>query len=161
MSNEFLSGVSYPRPFDDLAVELCGSAAREVCILSPRLDHAVFDRAELAEALGVLIRSSRQTRVRILVADSRALVTRGHRLLSLARRLPSTVSIHKLAEHPQWRDETIVICDRDGLLYKPGDSDHDGFYEPSSRASTRRHLELFDELWRHSAQDAELRSLTL
>ena len=161
MSNEFLTGVEYPHPFDDLAVELCSSAAREICILSPKLDHQVFDRPELVEAIGVLIRSSRQTRVRILVADSRALVTRGHRLLLLARRLPSSVQIQKQAEHPQWKGETIVICDRDGVLYKPGDSDHDGFYEPSSRASTQGHLELFQELWRHSAQDVELRSLSL
>ena len=121
----------------------------------------VFDSEELANALGVLIRSSRQTRVRILVADSRDLVTRGHRLLKLARRVPSSVQIKKLVEHPQWRAETIVVCDRDGVLYKPGDSDREGFYEPSSRASTQRHLELFEELWRHSAEDVELRSMSL
>lgn len=161
MSNESLSGITYPQPFSDLAVVLCSSANREVCILSPTLDHAAFDRSELVAALGVLLRSSRQTRIRILVADSRALVSRGHRLLSLARRLPSLVHIRRLAEHPQWNNETIVICDREGVLYKPGDSDHNGFYEPSSRASTQRHLELFDELWRCSEQDAELRSLSL
>jgi hypothetical protein len=161
MSSEFLTGVEYPHPFDDLVVELCGSAAREICILSPNLDHQVFDNAELVEAIGILIRSSRQTRVRILVSDSRALVTRGHRLLLLARRLPSLVQIQKQVGHPQWKGETIVICDHDGVLYKSGDSDHDGFFEPSSRASTQRHLELFEELWRHSAQDVELRSLSL
>ena len=161
MSNEFLSGVEYPHPCDDLAVELCSSAAREICILSPKLDHQVFDRPELVEAIGVLIRSSRQTRVRILVADSRALVTRGHRLLLLARRLPTSVQLQKQVDHPQWKGETVVICDRDGVLYKPGDSDHNGFFEPSSRASTQRHLELFNELWRHSEQDVELRSLSL
>jgi hypothetical protein len=161
MSNEFLTGVEYPHPFDELAVELCSSAAREICILSPRLDHQAFDNPDLVEAIGILIRSSRQTRVRILVADSRALVSRGHRLLLLARRLSSSVQIQKLAEHPQWKSETIVIRDRDGVLYKPGDSDHEGFFEPSSRASTQRHLELFEELWRHSAQDVELRSLSI
>jgi hypothetical protein len=161
MSNEFLTGIHYPQPFAELAIELCSSAAREVRILSPRLDHAAFDSEELVDALGVLIRSSRQTRVRILVANPRALVSRGRRLLNLARRVPSSVQLHKLAEHPQWNNETIVICDRDGVLYKPGDSEHDGFYEPSSRASTRRHLELFDELWRCSAHDPELRALSI
>ncbi len=161
MSNESLTGVGYPHPFDQLAVELCSSAAREVCILSPRLDPMAFDTEELSNALGVLIRSTRQTRVRVLVADSRDMVTRGHRLLNLARRIPSSVQIKKLAEHPQWRGETIVICDRDGVLYKPGDSDREGFYEPSSRASTKRHLELFEELWRHGVEDVELRSISL
>jgi len=161
MSNDFLTGVEYPHPFAELAVELCSSADREICILSPALDHEAFDNSELVEAIGVLIRSSRQTRVRILIADSRPLVARGHRLLLLARRLPSSVKMQKLAEHPQWKRETIVIRDRDGVLFKPGDSDHEGFYEPSSRASTKRHLELFEELWRHSAQDVELRSLSI
>ncbi|MEM8561023.1 MAG: hypothetical protein AAGF57_02255 [Pseudomonadota bacterium] len=161
MSNEFLSAVEYPHPFDDLAVELCASAAREICILSPRLDHQVFDRVEIVDAIAGLVRSSRQTRIRILIADSRSVVARGHRLLLLARRLPTSVHIRKQEEHPQWKGETIVICDRDGVLYKPGDSDHNGFFEPSSKASTQAHLELFNELWRHSVEDIELRSFSL
>ena len=55
----------------------------------------------------------------------------------------------------------VVIRDHDGVLYKPAGSDHDGFYEPDSRASTRKHLELFEELWRYSVQDTELRTLSL
>ena len=161
MSNEFLTGVQYPKPFDQLLVELCQSAARQIFILSPHLDNEVFDNAELVDALSALVRSSRQTRVRILISDSRGLVARGHRLLNLARRLPSSVEIQKLAEHPDWKGQTVIIRDRDGVLYKPGDSDHEGFYEPDSRASTQQHLELFEELWRHSEADIELRSLSL
>ena len=162
MSNEkFLSAVEYPHPFDELAVQLCDSASRYICILSPALDHEAFNNQALVDAISALARRSRQTQVRILISDSRKVVGTGHRLLLLARRLPSTVHIHQLAEHPDWNGETIVIRDRDGVLYKPGSSDHEGFYEPDSRASTQRHLDLFEDLWRHSAQDAELRSLSL
>ena len=162
MSNEeFLSAVEYPHPFDELAVRLCSSASRYICILSPALDHEAFDNAPLVDAISALARRSRQTQVRILISDPRKLVGTGHRLLLLARRLSSTVHIQRLAEHPDWNGETIVIRDRDGVLYKPGGSNHEAFYEPNSRASTQRHLELFEELWRHSAQDTELRSLSL
>jgi hypothetical protein len=161
MSNEFLAGVHYPEPFAEILVELCSSAARQVSILSPRLDHAVFDRPELVVALSALVRSSRQTQVRMLINDSRAVVARGHRLLLLARRLPSSVKLHSLAQHPDWNGQTVVVRDRDGVLYKPGDNDHEAFYEPDSQASTQQHLELFEDLWRHSAQDAELRALSL
>ena len=157
----FVTGVEYPHPFDELAVELCNSAARYICILSPRLDHEAFDNRALADALSALARRSRQTQVRILISDSRGLVGRSHRLLQLVRRIPSSLAIQKLAEHPDWNGETIVIRDRDGVLYKPGGSDHEGFFEPDSRASTQKHLELFEELWRHSTQDVELRSLSL
>lgn len=159
--DSFVTGVAYPRPFDEYAVALCTGALRYVCILSPHLEHAAFDNDALTEALGELARASSQTRVRILVSDTRQIVTRGHRLLQLARRLPSTVHMHKLAEHPDWNGETFVLRDRNGVLFKPGGSDHDAFYEPDSRASTRRHLDLFEELWRHSTQDPELRALQL
>jgi hypothetical protein len=162
MSNdEFLAGVEYPHPFDELAVSLCRSAARSLAILSPTLDHAAFDNRALAEAISALARSSRQTEVRILISDSRPLVTRGHRLLQLARRIPSSLRIQKLTDHPDWSGQTVVIRDRDGVLFKPGDSSHEGFYEPDSRASTQKHLELFEELWRYSVQDTELRALSL
>ena len=156
-----LNGVEYPSPFAELAVALCADAIREVRILSPQLDHRVFDNAELVSALSALARRSRQAKVRILISDSRHVVSRGHRLLQLARRLPSSVHIQRLAEHPDWNGETIVTRDLNGVLYKPGGSDHEGFYQPGSAASARRHLELFDELWRHSAPDIELRSLSL
>ncbi|MEZ5573240.1 MAG: hypothetical protein R3E64_14640 [Halioglobus sp.] len=162
MSNEeFASGIEYPVPFNQFAVALCQSATRYICILSPQLDHAAFDHSDLVDALSALARRSRQTQVRILINDSRLLVTRGHRLLQLARRLPSTIQLRKLKEHPNWNNETVVIRDRDGVLFKPGGSDHDAFYEPDSRASTHRHLELFEELWRFSEEDIELRSLAI
>lgn len=159
LSLEFITGVAYPTPFDRYTVALCESAMRHLAIQSPQLDHAAFDNSALVDAISALARRSRQAQVRILVSDARSLVTRGHKLLQLARRLPSVVHIRKLAEHPQWNNETIVIRDRDGVLFKPGGSDHDAFYEPDSGASTVRHLELFDELWRYSVEDPELRSL--
>lgn len=162
MSNsEFVAGVEYPEPFHQYAVELCSSASRYVCILSPELDHAAFDHSDLVDALSALARGSRQTQVRILLQDSRKVVSQGHRLLQLARRLPSTVLLQKIAEHPDWKGQTVVIRDLNGVLYRPRDSDSNAFYEPDSRASTQSHLDLFNELWRHSSSDPELRSLSL
>lgn len=157
----FIAGVGYPAPFDRLAQALAESARRYLCVLSPDLDARVFDAPELAEAISALARRGRRTEIRLLVADPRPLVQRGHRLLHLARRLPSKVRLQCLAEHPEWRGETLVIRDRDGVLYRPGDADKNGFYEPDSRASTARHLELFDELWRQSAESPELRRISL
>ena len=111
--------------------------------------------------MSALARDTRQTEVRILVADPRPLVGSGHRLAQLAKRVPSTVLLRKLAEHPDWNDETILIRDLDGVLYKHGDSNSDAFYEPASRAAAKRYRELFDELWRLSEEDPDLRSLRI
>jgi len=151
----------YPHPFAELTIDLCNSARRHICILSPQLDHEVFDNAALCDAISALARRSAQSEIRILVSDCRPLFQRGHRVLSLARRIPSLVHIQTLANHPEMNGETMVIRDRDGLLFKPGDSEHQGFYEPDSRAVTKEYLENFDELWQRSVPDAELRRLGL
>ena len=158
---QFVSGLAYPQPFDRAVVALCQQARREICIQSPDLDHAVFSTAELVAAVSALARDSRQSRVRILVSDPRPLLQQGHRLLELARRIPSVVQLRTLAEHPDWNGETVVIRDHDGVLFTPGGEAQQGFYEPDSRASTRKHLELFEELWRHGNSDANLRSLAI
>lgn len=157
----YASGIEYPQPFADWATALVTDASREICILSPDLDHRAFDDRDFAEALSALARRSRQSRVRILVSDYRPMVQRGHRLLALARRLPSSILLQQLNEHPDWKGETLVIKDRSGVLCKPAESDKAAFCEPDSRARTERYLELFNELWRHSAPHIEFRSVPL
>jgi predicted GNAT family N-acyltransferase len=152
--------VDYPEPLASAAAALCASASRYLCIQSPTLDHAVFDREPLVDAVSALARGGRQTEVRILVSDTRGLLQRGHRLLTLARRLPTSVSIRRLAEHPDWNDETVVIRDRDGLLLQP-EPQQRGIYEPDSRARVQGHLDLFNELWRLASEDTALRTLNL
>ncbi len=153
--------VDYPEPFADLAAELCAGARRSLCLQAPALDHRVFDRPALLDAVSALARDGRQTGIRILVADVRPLIQRGHRLLALARRLPSSVQIRRLSEHPEWNGETVLIRDRDGLLLLPAGDSGRGIYRPEDRPAATARLELFDELWRAGAADPELRVLSL
>lgn len=153
--------IDYPSPFDTVAVALCAAARRQISILSPSLDHQVFDNSDLASAISALARRGPESSVRILVSTPTPIVQRGHRLLELARRLPSSVTLQKLAEHPSWRGECLVICDRDSLLLKPGDSEHQAIYAPNDRARATHYLDLFNELWRRSSADINFRSLSL
>ena len=156
MSTDF-----YPHPFDQLAVELCDSARRYIRILSPTLDRDVFDNAQLCDAISKLARRSRHSEIRILVNDSRPIVEHGHRLVTLAQRIPSLIHIQKLSDHPQMNDDTMVIRDSDGLLFKPAGSDHQGFYEPESKARVASYIERFDELWERSGTDINLRQMRI
>lgn len=156
MSTDF-----YPHPFDQLAVELCDSASRYIRILSPTLDREVFDNTQLCDAISKLARRSRHSDIRILVSNSRPMVEHGHRLLTLAQRIPSLIHIQKLSHHPQLNDDTMVIRDSDGVLFKPAGSDHQGLYEPESKATVARYVEKFDELWDRSERDINLRQMQI
>ncbi len=153
--------VDYPEPFRDCVAQLAGSAVRCLYILSPCLDRAVFDQRELARSVLALTRGGRETEVRILVADPRPLVERGHQLLELARKLPSKISIRVLAEHPQWKGQTLVLRDRDGSLLAPAEAGKVGIYSPDSRADALARIDWFNELWQHSEECTELRRLQL
>ena len=153
-------GVGYPGPFGEFAIKLCASASRYIRIVSPQLDHAVFDNADLADIISALARRDSHSRVHLLINDSSQMVLRGHRLLNLARRLPSSIFLRKLAEHPEMTGETIIIRDLDGVLFMPAD-DGPGFYEPNSRATAQRFIDKFDPLWQRGVQDPNFRRLGL
>lgn len=155
------SAVAYPEPFASLCVDMVEQAHRTIRIFSPQLDHEVFDRPALVSALASVARRSRYSEVRILISDSRSIVNRGHRLLDLARRLPSSIAIQKLTAHPELPSDSFVLCDDFGTLFKPNDSDRDGFYDPDNRTRAKPYIEKFDELWLKSRPDSELRVLRL
>jgi predicted GNAT family N-acyltransferase len=159
--DEPLLRLRYPQPFAQLAVAQARLARRELRILSPRLDGRVFDREEFEDAVRALLRQGRMCRLQILVQDARSMVQRGHRLLKLARRLPSSVELRRLKEHPDWDGDTLLIRDRDSLLALPGSERDPGFYRPGDRARCASAIARFEELWRAGEVDPEFRALSL
>lgn len=153
--------VSAPDPFADLALGLVDGARRQLDILSPSLDVAVFARPSLSEAMTALVRGSRDARIRLLVNDAQALLASGHPLLALSRRLPSRIGLRHLPEHPQWDGYTAVISDRKALLRLPAGSSDQGVYRVEDRAAGRRAAEAFEELWRSATQHPGFRALHL
>jgi predicted GNAT family N-acyltransferase len=160
-ADEFIKHVAYPHPFATLALQLAQTASRDLRIYSALLDPDVFDSAELNSAMITLVRRSRYSNIRILINDAGPIVQRGHRLLSLSRRLSSSIKIQVVEEHPDLPDATFVVRDNDGVAYKPDERGRGGFYEPNSRASAKRFVEQFDKLWHWGVVDPRLRRLSL
>ena len=160
-TQDFITGVAYPHPFNVLALELAQSARRNIRIYSSLLDPEVFDTPEMASALTSLARRGRHSDIRIIINDAKPIAHRGHRLLNLSRRLSSTVHMRVVEEHPELPEATIVVRDNNGVLYKPDDRGRSGFYEPDSRASTKKFITQFDHLWNWGKVDRRLQLLRL
>ncbi|MEQ8517142.1 MAG: GNAT family N-acetyltransferase, partial [Chromatocurvus sp.] len=90
-----------------------------------------------------------------------AVTSRGHRLLSLARRLPSSVHLRHLPEHPDWRGHSSVIRDRDGVLSVKAEDRDNGYFRVDDRPAGSRESDAFGELWRHGVLHPGFRSLHL
>ncbi|MEL7045449.1 MAG: GNAT family N-acetyltransferase, partial [Pseudomonadota bacterium] len=125
------------------------------------LDTRLFNSSELVSALRRLARSERQARIRVLIMDVRAVVSRRHGILDLARRMPSKLELRSLREHPDWDGDTLVIRDRDSTLGMPGSSRDPGFYRPGDRARCETALSRFEELWKAGTANTEFRALAL
>lgn len=142
-------------------LELCARARREVLIFAQDLDPSLFDSPELSDALSVFARRNEQTQVRILVHDITRMVRDGHRLLTLSRRLPSSISIRLVHPDMQDRTENMVLADRTGLVVQPQFDTERGFTNFNDAPLTRQYGDVFDRLHDRSITDPNLRQMTL
>lgn len=140
---------------------LCERARREILILAEDLNPSLFDSAELSDALSRFARRNEQTRVRILVHDVTRMVRDGHRLLTLSRRLPSSISIRVVHPDMQDRSENMVLADRTGLVVQPKFDTERGFANHNDAPLTRQYGDVFDRLHDRSLTDANLRQMML
>lgn len=145
----------------DAIARLCSHARRELLILSPELEPTLFDDAELIEILSAFARRHEKSTITILIHDSRRMVRDGHRLLELARRLSTSISIRLV--HPEMRDreDTLVIGDRTGLLNLPKTGIAQGFLNLNDGPLAHQYARLFDRLRDRALLDPNLRTMTI
>lgn len=153
--------VQKPADYRRALLQLASQAQSSLRLFSPQLEPALFDQAELADALSQLARRSRYTEVRLLMADSRWLVQRRHALVDLYRRLPSRVPLLRLAyASDDWQD-TLCLVDGQGFLLKPERDADEGLLCLNDPARTQALTERFDYFWQRAISDTELRRLAL
>lgn len=143
------------------ADELMPQARRSLRIFAPELDNPILDRDLPCEALRQMTRS-RHTSARILVLDSGPALRNGHRFIDLLQRFPTFLQLRIVSPEDRIREDSWVVADRTGLLYRP---DYrrlaDGyvcFHDVSMAPKLARD---FDEWWERAESDPELRRLHL
>lgn len=146
----------------DAALQMVNQAKVTVDILSRDLDPNLYDNPEFASALGQFVTGdSRRTRVRILVSESAKTVQRGHRLIDLAQRLPSFITIRVPDPEYPAITQAALIVDTTGYIHRELADRPEArvcFAAPSfARDLTRT----FDDIWAHSTVDAQTRRLGL
>ena len=134
---------------------------RHLRIYTPNLESELYDNSDFASAVSQLARSSRFAEIRILIEDTRLIIARGHALLELHRRLPSSVTIRKLTMDIHGLEQPFLIADESGVLLRPDDGEGPSFANFCDRVTAKSLIEIFDQLWDRSYPDPELRSLSM
>ena len=136
-------------------------ANRTIRIYSQFLDHALFDDQAVVAALSSFVRRGPPATLRILVHTANLVISRGHRLLELARRLDSKIEIRLVPGELAEDTHSCLILDELAFLLLPDHREYKAFANRYDPVQATKLAERFDYLWRRSESDPELRALRL
>jgi hypothetical protein len=151
-----------PAVHEQVCDEVLADARRSVRIFAPDLDQQLLNRDRVSELLAGLARRNSSARIRILIADAGQAIADGHRLVYLARRLPSYITIRVLPRDSRSASENWLMTDERTLFWRP-DFRHLRHAivhrdDPARCGALQRY---FDERWDQSLSDPALRQLHL
>ena len=144
-----------------LLTECLVEPVRNVQIYSQNLDHALFDQLPVVTALSQFVRRGPPAQLQILIHSSQLIISRGHRLLDLARRINSKISIRRVPEELATDLHTCLVWDARGYWLMPDFREYEGLANRYDPVQSTRMSERFEYLWEKSRADSELRVLRL
>ena len=130
-------------------------------IYSQFLDHNLFDDYRIVEDLSRFIRRAPPVSLQILLHDSQLVVSRGHRLIELARRMDSKIEIRCISSEMAQDEHSCVLWDDEGYWLLPDYRDYDAVANLYDPVRARKLQDRYAYLWSRSAIDRELRLLRL
>ena len=136
-------------------------AARNVKIYSQFLDHVIFDEQRIVEDLSRFIRRAPPISIQILLHSSQLVVSRGHRLIELARRMDSKIEVRCVTSEMAQDEHTCVLWDDQGYWLLPEYRDYNAMANLYDPVRTRKLSDRYAYLWSRSSTDQELRLLRL
>ncbi len=135
--------------------------SRIVRIYSQELDHSLFDRADVIERLSAFVRHGPPARLQVLIHSSSSIVSRGHQLVELARKLDSKIEIRTVPGELASDRHSCVIVDERGYFLLPDHREYLAMANAYDPVQAERLSERFDYLWDRSQTDPELRQLRI
>lgn len=145
----------------EVALELVRQAKREVFIMTYDLDSQVFSQADFVDALSAFARQSRQATAHVLVQKSDKAVKQGHRLIPLAHRLSSSISLHKPGFEHRDFFEAFMVVDGIGFFKRQLADRFEGVASFKAPIEGRDLRALFISMWEQSEPDPQLRRLQI
>jgi hypothetical protein len=147
--------------FRALSVELVHAARFGLLIFSEDLEDWLYDNDAFADAVMSLVQRQRNTSVRILVRDTKAILERGHRLLRLSHRASEKIQIRKLPTTIAEKFPNYLITDDNGLLFRQDPQTMQGIGYHDYRARVKPLLEDFKQMWARATTPPDLQQRTL
>lgn len=145
----------------EAALAMIRQTQRSLTIFSRDLDGKIFDDTELVGAVKDLVLKSRHSRVRIITRDISRILSRGHRLVDLYRRLPTYMDIRLPAKEHGSYNSAFVVSDRTGVLFRMHADRYEGTVNFNDQKTAEDLSNLFDDMWEAGSDHPDLRVLSV
>lgn len=143
------------------ALSLVKQAHYSIDIFTQDLDTEIYNNKEFEQSIFDLARRHPNTRIRILVQNTRKATQNGHCLIRLAQTLTSSVFIRKLSA--EYKDEqcAFLVVDNLGFLHRVSavDNNYKASFNFMSPRRAKKLCDFFDEAWEHSTPDVQTRRI--
>ncbi|NOX75316.1 MAG: GNAT family N-acetyltransferase [Gammaproteobacteria bacterium] len=143
----------------ETAVRMVEQGDRTLRLFTPNLDPRLFDTEPFIEAVKKLALDNPRSKVYVLILDPSIAVSRGHRIVELARRMSSHVFIHRADEEDKDRIDSFMVVDDMGLIHRAHNDRFEGVAEFNNPSEARRLVKEFTDVWERSRPEPELRRL--
>ena len=147
--------------FKNVILEMAGQARRSIRIYSPQLSHDLFDHEALMTICSALGRRNRFMKIEMLVFDPHRMIKKGHALLTIARKLPSSIRIKIVAPEMRKQCHEYVLVDGLGVIYRAEHDNYAGTACFQSVADCHRLGRQFTASWESGLVDTNLRQLRI
>ncbi|MCK5395645.1 MAG: hypothetical protein KAJ32_06615 [Gammaproteobacteria bacterium] len=147
--------------YQRITLSLIEQARNSIDIFTQDLEAAIYDDKNIEQLIFTLSKRHPNTRIRILVQDSRRPVQDGHRLIRLAQRLTSSVFIHNPSSKYKDEQGAFMVVDDIGLIHRSVATSRTykasaNFKSPGPAAKL---IDYFNTIWEHSISDVQTRRM--
>jgi len=141
---------------------LLRQARYRLAIYQPLLTTDAFNSADEIAEFRRIASSGRGASIRILLHDPQAALRESHRLVALAQRLPSVISIRvPVDEHDLGYSSAYLLNDVGGYVFQPDAHRPQGRAAMQDRSAQAPLLQHFDEVWERAERATALQPLDL
>lgn len=140
-------------------LELLQLARRQICFFGPILDPVLLDEPDIIDVLTRFSRAHDKARIKLLIHNSQKNAANGHRLITLAQKLTSSIEIRLTSKPYQSLTQLYLLADDSAYLYCPHHTRYQGRASFNDIAETRQLQQSFDIMWQHGTPDSTLRRL--
>lgn len=143
------------------ALVLVEPAQREICFGGGELDTVLLDNQAIIESIKQFCIGNRYSQIRLQVDETQSSSFHSHRLLPLAAKLTSSVSVHILSDKNQHPKNLLMLADHSGYLRCLENQRYLGQANIQDSITVKTLRQQFEECWNHSTADVATRRLHL